>query len=256
MDIFLIWYYWGEYSLDAIEQNFKRNIDRLLAPFDIKPKDYRLFFQALSHPSTAQSQHESYEVLEFLGDSLVLVHVVAHLVRKFPKEHVGNLSKAKSRIVSGEKLSQVGYGLKLDKLVRIDRSAYNKKNKLSPSIMADIYEAFVAAIYLDLGLMKTKKFLKCTLGDLINVDIKERCDEDFKSMLQEKIQRRYKQIPIYKLVKTSGPDHDKRFFMQVFFRNTGMGKGDGRNKKEAEQKAAAKTLKKLDSYFKKIDKSS
>ena len=240
--------------MNTIDHNFKRNIDRLLARFEITPKKYELYFQALSHPSSTQSQHESYEIMEFLGDSLVLVHVVTHLVRKFPNEHVGNLSKAKSRIVSGEKLSQVAYGLKLDKLVRIDKSAFNKKNKLSPSIMADIFEAFVAAIYLDHGMTRTKKFLKCTLEGLINVDLKERCYEDFKSMLQEKIQRNYKQIPIYKLINTMGPDHDKRFYMQVFFRNIGMGKGDGRNKKEAEQKAAAKTLKKIDYYFKKIDK--
>jgi ribonuclease III len=241
--------------LDGIDQNFKRNVDRLLSQYGIEPKNYQLYYQALSHPSAARNQHESYEILEFLGDSLVLVHVVSNLVHKFPKEHVGNLSKAKSRIVSGEKLSKVGYSLKLDKLVRIDRSAYNQKNRLSPSIMADIFEAFVAAIFLDHGMLKTRRFLKHTLCDLISVDIKERCDEDFKSILQEKIQRRYKQIPIYKLIKTVGPDHDKRFYIQVFFRNTGMGKGDGRNKKEAEQKAADKTLKKIDYFFKKIDKS-
>jgi len=228
-------------------------LKRFLAGFGLEPKDYSLYFSAFTHPSASKNPADSYERLEFLGDSVILIHVVHQLVKKHPDGRVGLLSKAKSRIVSGDTLAGVANDLKLDKFIRVDDSIQKFGKGISNGIMSDLFEALVGAIFLDLGYLKARKFMRMTLVDVINVDLNKRRDEDFKSILQEEIQKIYKQIPQYELEKTAGPDHDKKFFMRVKFRGVNLGRGNGRNKKEAEQEAAAKTLKRLKYFLKQID---
>lgn len=238
------------------DYNFKRRIKRLLNRFGLEPKNYDLYFHAFTHPSASEKTCESYEILEFLGDSVILIHVVRKLVNKYPDERVGLLSKAKSQIVSGEALANVAFGLKLDKYVRIDDSIMKYGKGLSSNVMADIFEAFVGAIFTDLGMQKVNIFLEPALKESVNIDLNKRREEDFKSILQEEVQRSFKQIPIYEMIKTSGPDHDKVFYIRTKLRGVNMGKGKGRNKKEAEQEAACQTLKRLNHYFKQIKRNS
>lgn len=245
-----------DFVLAKPDYNFKRRIKRLLKRFGLEPKNYDLYFHAFTHPSAAENISESYELLEFLGDSVILIHVVRKLVRKYPDERVGLLSKAKSQIVSGEALASVAFDLKLDKYVRIDESIIKYGKGISTNVMADIFEAFVGAIFIDLGMLKVKSFLDPTLKESVNTDLNKRREEDFKSILQEEVQRSFKQIPLYEMIKTSGPDHDKIFYIRAKLRGVNMGKGKGRNKKEAEQEAACKTLKRLNYYFNQIKRNS
>lgn len=236
------------------DYNYKRRLKRFLKKFDIEPKDIDLYVRAFTHTSASEKPSESYEILEFLGDSIILAHVVDKLVRKYPKHKVGILSKAKSQIVSGETLAAISYNLKLDKYVRMDVSITNTHRKISPGIMADVFEALVGAIFQDQGYKKISRFLVLTLKDTIDIDLSERTASDYKSILQEEIQRRYKQIPHYEMFKSTGPDHDKTFYARVHFNGIYMGKGKGKCKKEAEQEAASNTLERRDHYFAKIDK--
>ena len=240
--------------MPGADYNYKRRIKRLLKRFDMEPKNMEIYLKAFTHTSAVRRTSESYELLEFLGDSIILVHVVSMLVQLYPASRVGLLSKAKSQIVSGETLSNIAFDLKLDKYIRIDPSISKSGKNISPGIMADILEAFVGAIYIDLGFMKVKKFLDKILKDAINLDLQKRTSSDYKSILQEEIQRRYKRIPSYELYKSTGPDHDKTFYVRVSFNNISMGKGKGKSKKEAEQIAASKTLERMSYYFRKIDR--
>jgi len=236
------------------DAKFQKRVDTLLKKFDLVPENYEYYYQAFTHPSAASHPSKSYEVLEFLGDSIVLIHVILRLWRKHPDTEVGILSRAKSQIVSGGSLAKISYKLKLDKLIRYDDSILNAQKKISNNVMADVFEALVAAIFLDLGIRKVQKFLTKIFNDILSEDLAKTCHEDNKSILQETFQKYYKQIPQYKLIKTSGPDHDKKFYIQAYFRNVPLGNGAGRTKKIAEQEAACKTLKKIDYYRKRIDK--
>jgi ribonuclease-3 len=235
------------------DYNYKRKVKRLLDRFGIVPKDYNVYFAAFTHPSAAEYPYQSYETLEFLGDSVILVYVVHSLVLKFPHGRVGLLSKAKSQIVSGDSLAHIALELGLDKYVHADEALVKQGKGISNSVMADIFEAFTGAIFLDQGMGKVRKFLGEILDDMINIDLQQRRSEDFKSILQEEIQRRYKKIPCYLLTMTKGPDHDKIFFVRASFEGVHMGRGKGRSKKEAEQEAAEKSIEKLDKYCKLID---
>jgi ribonuclease-3 len=235
------------------DYNYKRKVKRLLDRFGIEPKDYDFYFAAFTHPSAAQYPCQSYETLEFLGDAIILVYVVHSLVMKFPRGRVGLLSKAKSQIVSGDSLAHIALELGLDKYVQADEALLKHGKGISNSVMADVFEAFIGAIFLDQGMTKAKKLMGEILDDMINIDLHQRKCEDFKSILQEEIQRRYKKIPCYLLTMTKGPDHDKIFYVRASFEGVDMGRGKGRSKKEAEQEAAAKSIDKLDKYFKQID---
>lgn len=235
------------------DYNYKRKVKRLLDRFGIEPKDYDYYYAAFTHPSAAEYPCQSYEILEFLGDSLILVFVVNELVTKYPRGRVGLLSKAKSQIVSGDSLAHIALDLGLDKYVQADESLVKHGKGISHSVMADVFEALTGAIYLDQGMIKVKKFLSEILDEIISIDLQQRCSEDFKSILQEEIQKRYKKIPCYILTMTKGPDHDKIFYVRASFEGVDMGRGKGRSKKEAEQEAAEKSIGKLDKYFKLID---
>jgi len=240
--------------LTVCDSKFQKKIDNLLKKFDITPKNYKYYFMAFTHPSAAENTLESYEHLEFFGDAIVLCHVVYELTKTHPESEVGILSRAKSHIVSGDNLAKVAFKLKLDKIVRYDESILNSHGKISNNIMADILEAFCAAVYLDLGAKKVQQFLIKVFDEILKEDLMKGCHGDYKSILQERIQQLYKEIPKYALMKTSGPDHDKTFHIKVCFHGVEMGTGKGRTKKIAEQEAAAKTLKKFEVYKTRIDK--
>lgn len=225
-----------------------RQLDALLARWRLVPKDRAHYQRAFTHPSAVDEQARSYELYEFMGDAMVDVVVIEELVRRYPRELVGNLAKAKSRVVSTMELAAVSVQLDLGRLLLFEQRN-GRRVRLSEGVHADVYEAFIGAIFLDRGYTAARRVLRDTLKPLLSVDIEERRAEDFKSQLQERVQSLFKEVPVYTVVTTSGPEHEKQFRVVAEFRGVPLAQGTGRSKKEAEQDSARKTLANFRRYF-------
>jgi ribonuclease III len=198
---------------------------------------------ALSHKSFAsESGSGSYnERLEFLGDS-VLAAVVAHqLFDEYPDDAEGGLSKKKSLLVSRPSLAVWGEELGLGAHLLLGIGEETTGGRTRQSLLANTVEAVIGAIYLDGGYEPAAKFVRawCTRkhGSLL--------ETDHKSRLQELLQKRHKSPPTYELASADGPDHDKTFNILVRMADRELGRGTGKNKKEAEQAAARDALSRM-----------
>ncbi len=199
--------------------------------------DPELLNIALLH-SSAQSE-ESNERLEFLGDAVLSLIVTDYLYTRYPFKTEGELTKLRSKLVNTGILFEVAKLLKIDECLILGKAEKKMEGK---TILSDAYEALIGAIYLDSGLEGAQKFIHRTLLDRLD-DLE--LGEDYKSELQEKVVRKFKEYPHYRLLSEKGPQHNKLFEVQVLIRGKRYGLGTGRSKKDAEQKAAKVALKKL-----------
>lgn len=201
--------------------------------------DPALLENALTHSSRANESRgklHSNERLEFLGDSILGMVVADHLYRNHPDLPEGDLTRTRSALVCEESLVEVAQELSLGEYLRLGKGESSGGGRERPSIQADAVEAVLAAIYLDGGIGSARKFIqKFILRREIAGLTKPR---DHKTALQELVQRESGQVLQYRLVGEEGPDHDKRFFVEVTLNGAGIGSGSGRSKKEAEQMAA------------------
>jgi ribonuclease-3 len=198
---------------------------------------------AMSHRSFAsESGSGAYnERLEFLGDS-VLAAVVAHLLfDEYPQDAEGGLSKKKSLLVSRPSLAAWGEELGLGAHLLLGIGEETTGGRTRHSLLANAVEALIGAIYLDGGYEPAAKFIRAWCvrkhGSLL--------ETDHKSRLQELLQKRHKTPPIYELASADGPDHDKTFKILVRLADKELGRGAGKNKKEAEQAAARDALSRI-----------
>ncbi len=203
-------------------------------------KDSGLLKQAMSHKSFASESGSGVynERLEFLGDS-VLAAVVAHaLYVDYPQEAEGILSKKKSLLVSRPSLAAWGEELQLGSYLYLGVGEESTGGRTRQSLLANAVEALIGAIYLDGGYEQAAVFIQrwyaVKHGSLL--------ETDHKSRLQEILQKRYKSPPAYELTSSTGPDHDKSFSILVRIGERELGRGAGKNKKEAEQAAACDAL--------------
>ena len=190
---------------------------------------------------------EDNERFEFLGDA-VLDLIISHIIMdKFPLYSEGNLTKLRSSLVNEKTIAELARELELGDYLLLGKGEDSTKGRNKNSILADTYEAVVAAIYLDGGYKKVFKVLKkhfgsfrtaATEGNLFN--------KDYKSQLQEITQTMYKATPRYITVKELGPDHNKTFSINVTLGKRVLGRGSGSSKKNAEQKAAQEALTQLE----------
>lgn len=206
-------------------------------------KNPGLLKQALSHKSFASESGTGVynERLEFLGDS-ILAAVVAHqLYVDYPADPEGGLSKKKSLLVSRPSLASWAEELKLGQHLYLGVGEENTGGRTRQSLLANAIEAIIGAIFLDGGYEASAEFIRhwCsrTHGTLL--------ETDYKSRLQEILQKRYKTPPDYQLTSALGPDHDKTFDVEVRIAGRELGSGKGKNKKEAEQAAAKDALGKM-----------
>jgi ribonuclease-3 len=204
-----------------------------------------LFEQALLHRSYIQyidnDRHSSNERLEFLGDSILGMVVGEHLYRHFSLNE-GELTKLRSRLVNRKALVEYAKQLHLDKYLLISPSAQQSLDRGSDSLMADAYEALIAAVYLDGGYESVKKFIHTyVISNPLGAE-RLKTDENFKSMLLEYTQANNLGLPRYIVVNEQGPDHDRLFTIHVFIKSNTSGEGTGKSKREAEQAAAYKAL--------------
>ena len=199
----------------------------------------KLLENALTHSSCANESGgrlSSNERLEFLGDSILGMVVADHLFRNHPDLPEGVLTRTRAALVCEDSLVEVAEALDLGKYLLLGKGEEAGGGRQRPSIRADAVEAVLAAVYLDGGLGSARKIIqKYVLSKEIEGLTKPR---DYKTALQELVQRENGQVLQYRLTGESGPDHDKRFFVEVTLNGKAVGSGTGRSKKEAEQMSA------------------
>ena len=178
------------------------------------------------------------EKLEFLGDSVLGLVVTEYLYHLLSEENEGRLAKIKSFVVSEESLAGIAYALNIDRFILIGKSEEKSGGRSKKTILADALEAVIGAYFLDAGLKRTKKFvLKCCVPE-INKVLEGRHRQDYKTLLQEYLQKTYRIYPRYQLTKKTGPDHAKIFWVQVRIQEETFGPCRAGSKKEAEKRVA------------------
>lgn len=204
---------------------------------------------AITHPSATEGRAVkfSYERLEFLGDSILGALVASTAFHRFPELDEGGLTRIKVALVSGASLSGVAEKLGFADIIVFGSSETGTGRRGLHSALENVYEAVVAALYLDGGVDVAGAFVDRTLIPKMSLDL-AREPENPKSALQEKLQEGGI-TPTYKLVETQGPPHDRTFVAQVYAGDKGLAQGVGRTKKEAESQAAKSTLARLSEFF-------
>ena len=188
----------------------------------------------------------SNERLEFLGDAVLDLIVTKSLYDIFPKKTEGELSKVKSILVSKSVLADAAAKMSLGDLILLNRGEEKTGGRQRQSILADMFEALIGAIYLDQGLSAAGEFISKYLLVNFKKIVHKGLYRNYKSILLEYSQSANKGFPGYNVIEEIGPDHAKEFVVQVFFDNKQMGEGRGKTKKIAEQRAANQALNKLD----------
>ena len=209
-------------------------------------RDPSILKEALTHSSSLspkEGRGRDNERLEFLGDSVIEL-VVSHLLyERFPERREGDLSKMRASLVNEESLAKLARQIELGEVLILGKGEERTGGREKDSILSSAFEAIAAAIYLDGGYKEAERVLR----EFFHPLIEERGwkDKDYKTQLQEYTQGRYKTVPRYVLLKEEGPDHKKVFEVAVTVGGKIWGKGRGRSKKEAEQKAAREAWKRI-----------
>jgi len=234
-----------------LQQNSAIDNERLEGLYTLEYKidyvfnDIKLLDQSLTHKS-AISSNDIYslcnERMEFLGDAVLELVISSLLYEEFPDYTEGQLSKLKAVIVSQSILTLRARELGLGDFIKFGSGESSTGGKDKPSNLANALEALIAAIYLDGGLDAIEDFVLRIFSDEIHELDKDEMKRDYKSALQEYWQASFQRPPVYKVINQTGPDHDKRFEIEVMLSGESYGRGIGKNKKEAEQRAAEKAL--------------
>lgn len=215
---------------------------------NLKYKNIGLLNNALIHSSFANEAKNSLikdnERLEFLGDSVLSISVSTWLYNNLNVDE-GECTRIRSIVVSEDSLFKVAEQLELDKYILIGKGEEQTGGRHKKAILADCTEAVFASIYLDKGFLEASDFILKYLVPLIEEVLANKNKKDYKTLLQEYVQKRYKKVPEYKLIKTVGPEHEQTFFYTVEFHDQTFGPLEGHNKKDAEQNVAKLACTKL-----------
>jgi ribonuclease-3 len=206
-----------------------------------------LFVQAFTHTSFAHERKSSQRVfdnerLEYLGDAVLELLVSEFLYYRFPKMSEGELTRTRARVVCEPSLASFARELQFGKFVRLGKGEELTGGRERASLLADLFEAFIGALYLDQGLEKVRQFLHKLVFPQINGTWLDQMT-DAKSQLQELVQQEKRGLLEYRIVDVQGPAHDRFFSAEVYLDDRKLGRGSGRSKKEAEQQAANAALK-------------
>jgi len=229
-----------EFDLDAIES-------RLGYRF----RDRSILERALTHRSFAneawRSADRNYERLEFLGDALLGFLVAEHLYRVDTTADEGVLTRRKQVVVRSSTLAAAASSLGLGEAMRLSRGEHETGGRSKGSLLADVFEAVLGAVYRDGGIRAAKAFLRRHLAAALREAAEAfEVDEDYKTRLQERVQGELRVTPTYRIVSKTGPDHERTFRAEVRFGTRVVGTGTGTSRKRAEQRAAAEALRSLD----------
>lgn len=223
-------------------------------PFKSKP----LLFKALCHSSFANEMNlaqageacPNNERLEFLGDAVIGLYVAQRLMEVYPNAMEGKLSRWRSQMVSRKSLYQLAMDINLGEYLFLGKGEKRTKGAEKESILASAFEALIGALYLDGGFDYAAQFLSRIYSDtFMNLDNEHKgihSISDYKTHLQELTQSKYRVAPIYRLVDSWGPEHEKTFKVEILIENRVFARGVGKSKKDAEQKAAFQALHLMD----------
>ncbi|WP_275899531.1 ribonuclease III [Bacillus piscicola] len=229
----------------------KEDRDKLYAMLEklgLSFNDEKLLIQAFTHSSYVnehriRSIHDN-ERLEFLGDAVLELAVSQHLFKRFATMSEGEMTKLRAAIVCEASLAVLAEELQFGDLVFLGKGEEMTGGRQRPALLADVYEAFVGALYLDQGIEAVYSFLEQTIYPKIDDGAFSHM-MDFKSQLQEHIQQDHYGVIQYDIINEVGPAHSREFVAAVYLNEQQLGEGKGRSKKEAEQHAAQQALAKL-----------
>jgi ribonuclease-3 len=219
-----------------------KDYEKLQDIFEYKFNNLEILRTALTHKSYAvEYGKKNYnERMEFLGDSILSVIIVETLYLIYPSESEGKLSQLKAQIVSASNLSIWAKEINLGDYIFLGKSEDVFEARNRESLLCDVFEAIIGAVYLDGGFEHAKRFVLKFLDTQKEIVI-----TDYKSRLQELTQSVYKELPEYKIIKEFGPDHNKKFEVTVYVKRRLLGTGTGNSKKEAQQSAAEQAMKNI-----------
>ena len=219
-----------------------QELEKMQKNIQYKFKNLELLKTALTHTSYAYDHNiESNEKLEFLGDSILEFVSSQYIYKNYSKLREGEMTKVRATVVCEASLYKIAKQHKFS----IGKSEQQSKGNEKPAILADSVEAVIAAIYLDGGLEPACKFIIENLKDEIAIATQHVGEKDYKTMLQEKLQEHGNVKITYKIIKETGPDHNKTFEAEVELNGKELAKGKGKSKKLAEMSAAKKALENL-----------
>lgn len=220
-----------------------RHIEHITGLPVINPSYY---LRAIRHRSMLVEEDfeasDSYERLEFLGDAVLDLIVTEIIFEYYPHKNEGFLTKLRSKLVKGDSLAMYADILELGAIIEVGQRAKGQGIEHSKSILADIFEALVGALYLDQGYNKAFWFVRNILDEHVDMEEILKTLDNFKSTLLEYSQAQGWAVPEYEVVSESGPGHDKTFVIEVMVDGDVMGEGEGKSKKQAEQAAAREAL--------------
>ncbi len=221
------------------------DLSELTRKLNYEFKNTDLLVESLRHSSFVNEQLgtdlQDNERLEFLGDA-VLNLVVGHiLMQRYPELKEGDLSRMRANLVNESELASIARGIDLGSYIQLGKGEVQSEGWNKQSILADTFEAVIAAVYIDGGFDAVFNIIDDHFSFLINSVTTPNANHDFKSQIQELVQMEYRSVPIYRVVYESGPDHDKTFRVQLKVGEV-HAEGIGKSKKAAEQDAARKGL--------------
>ncbi len=233
---------------NPIIRKFERN-------FNYKFKNPYIILEALTHKSYSNKENYPYtnERLEFIGDSVLTLVVNDYLLEKYPTSNEGRLSKIRAFIISRKNLAKIANKLNFEDIVLLSKSK-NENFENKSSILSNIIEAVIGAIFLDGGFDSSKKFIHKFILENIT-DIEKGIETiNYKNQLQDYFQKNYGELPVYKVIKEEGPSHRPTFVVGVYNKEKLLGIGEGCSKKEAQQISAKNALTFLKKNIENVDK--
>jgi len=226
---------------DPLTLKLTRCEDRIGYRFE----DRVLLREALTHASGADNRLRSNERLEFLGDAILGMVVCETIYHQFPEYLEGDLTKIKSVVVSRQTCARISRELGLREFLILGKGIESSP-EIPQSLLADVFESLVAGIHIDGGIQASADFIKRFIGNEIEQAVANRIGENHKSLLQQRSQGEFGATPVYRVIDEQGPDHNKCFRVSAEIKGNQYSPAWGKNKKQAEQRAASNALATLD----------
>jgi ribonuclease-3 len=226
--------------LPELSPGRKKELAAFQKTANIRFKSLKLLNLSFMHRSVAnESQIKlNNERLEFLGDAILGAVTATLLYERFPDKPEGELAKIKSVVVSEDILSGLALELQIDNVLLLGKGEELSGGRRKKALLADAMEALIGALYLDSGYKAAFSFVSRCISREIDGVMQHKRPEDYKTLLQELCQHQFRSYPQYKVIKQTGPEHDRLFWMEVSVNGKTYGPGTGKNKKSAEQEAA------------------
>jgi ribonuclease-3 len=226
---------------------YEKMLDKFQTAMEYKFKSLDLLKTSFTHSSIANESRDkglsSNERLEFLGDAVLNIIVSDYIFKNYQELPEGELTRIRASVVCEASLAKCAKALDFGNYLLLGKGEDLTGGRERPSILSDAFEAFLAAIYLDCGFDKAREWTLIQLGETIEAAVRGSVFKDYKTQLQEYVQKNGGNSVEYVIIDELGPDHSKQFFVDVVLDNVVIGKGTGKSKKEAEQNSANHALK-------------